>query len=470
MRCLECNADLSSGKALSNHVKSSHGMTGEGYIIKHFHGGIRPTCLACGSQTRYTAFQFKKYCKSCAQIAMKDGGARGGKAESWNKGKTAENDNRIKKIADGMRGSGNPFFGRSHDDLTRTKISMSKRLTGETIESRALSRTGDFDLITPIEEYVNRQQQYLEFRCKKCGDVQQKTLQAFERGSLCEKCHPLSVSQWQLEVEEFVSTLGFDVERGNRKIIYPKEIDIFVPDKRFGIECHGLYFHSEAKEGCNPKLHAEKAVLAENAGIRLLQIFQDEWRDRNHIVKNMIRSRLGISDRKIGARNCNVIQIDAKAQRQFFESSHLSGYSAAQRAWALEYKGEILSCLSVRVPRQEKWRDRLEISRYATTPGTIVVGGLSRLSSVAFKYAVESGRSGIMTYVDRRVGFGHGYLACGFESLGMTGPDYWYTDLRSRFDRFKFRAENGVSEREIASKSNVFRVWGAGSKILTLSR
>ena len=469
LKCLECDSSFINGKSLSNHVKNCHRMTGEDYTIKHLYKGLRPLCLSCESQTRYASFQFKKYCKSCSSIAMREGGSKGGKAEAWNKGKTADCDLRIKQIADKMRGSGNPFFGRSHDDLTRTKISISKRLMGETIESRVLSRSSDFELITPIEEYVSRQRQYLEFRCKKCGDIQQKTLQAFERGSLCEKCHPLTASQWQLEVEEFVSSLGFNVERGNRKTLFSKEIDIFVPDKRFGIECHGLYFHSEAKDGCDPKLHATKATLAENAGVRLLQIFHDEWRDRNYIVKQMIRSRLGIADRKIGARKCKVIQIDAKTQRQFFESSHLAGYAPAQNAWALEYNGEILSCLSVRVPRQEKWRDRLEISRYATTPGVIVVGGLSRLARAALEHAIESGHSGLMTYVDRRVGFGSGYLSCGFEEVGQTGPDYWYTDMRSRFDRFKFKASSGISEREIASKSGVFRIWGAGSKILTLS-
>jgi len=46
-----------------------------------------------------------------------------------------------------------------------------------------------------------------------------------------------------------------------------------------------------------------------------------------------------------------------------------------------------------------------------------------------------------------------------------TGPDYWYSDGRKRFDRFKFRASNGKSEKIIASENNVFKIWGCGSNI-----
>ena len=469
MKCLECNSDFSDGKSLSNHIKKLHCMTGEAYTIKNIHNGTRPDCISCGSETRYTSFLFKKYCQSCSLIAMRQGGSIGGKAKAWNKGKTAENDSRIKNISKKMQGSGNHFFGRQHSDLSRAKISISKRLLSETIESRVFSRSGDFELVTPIEEYTSRQSQYLEFRCKKCNDVQKKTLQSFERGSLCESCYPLTASQWQLEVEQWVKSLGFNAMRGDRTVIHPKEIDIFVPSKNFGIECHGLYFHSEARKDCNPKAHMTKATLAENAQIGLFQIFEDEWQDRNNIVKEMIRSRLGIADRKIGARKCKIIQLDAPTQRKFFENSHLAGYSASQIAWGLEYNGEILSCLSVRVPRQGKWRERLEISRFATTPGTVIVGGLSRLSNIALRYAISAGKDGLMTYVDRRVGCGSGYLLCGFKDAGLTGPDYWYTDLKSRFDRFKCRAAGGLSEKEIALRSGLFKIWGAGSKILTLS-
>jgi hypothetical protein len=66
-----------------------------------------------------------------------------------------------------------------------------------TIEERILERSKEFKLITNLEEYRSRQQQYLKFECVKCGEVQPKTLQAFERGSRCYKCYPVGKSNWE---------------------------------------------------------------------------------------------------------------------------------------------------------------------------------------------------------------------------------------------------------------------------------
>lgn len=468
VKCLDCGACFSTGKELSNHLKRVHSTSGIDYTIKHFYCGVQPTCASCGENTRYTSFEFKKFCSACAKIAMKEAGARGGSAPAWNRGLSAETDARLKMASLKMSGDGNHFFGHRHSDITKARISISKKLGDDTLESRIDRRNNEFDLITPVTDYFSRQCQYLQFKCRSCGHVQEKTLQAFERGSLCENCHPMSASQWQLEVEKWIVDLGLETRRGDRTVIGPKEIDIMIPQKNFGIECHGLYFHSDAKEGNDPKSHSLKAELAERAGIRLLQIFFDEWRDRNEIVKGMIRSRVGVADNIVGARKCEIVELSARDQRIFFEKSHLAGYSPARMAWGLKYEGEIVACLSVRSPRQEKWRDRFEISRFASSPGWCVQGGLSRLSRRALEWSQEQGKAGLMTYVDRRVGTGDGYRSAGFVQVGITGPDYWYTDFRSRLDRFKFRARDGKSERQVACEAKVFKIWGAGSKIMTL--
>jgi hypothetical protein len=399
---------------------------------------------------------------------MSSSGSSGGKAQSWNKGLTSKTDQRLLKVSEKMTGKGNHFWGQKHTQETKESISKTKLLGNKDLEERISLRSEQFECLTPLSDYFSRQTQYLSFRCKTCNTIQEKTLQSYERGSLCEKCYPVGHSQWELEVYEWVKKFSHTAKSGDRKIIAPKEIDVWVPDSNFGIECHGLYFHSISLDSSYKNLHEEKFNLAKQAGVKLLQIFWDEWRDKKEIVKSMISHRLGLST-KIAARKCKLEEVKPSAQRAFFEESHISGYVPSKVAFGLYYKDELIACLSIRNPRQAKWKDRLEVARFAMKPGICVQGGLSKLAKASLSFAKESGFSGLMTYVDKRVGDGGGYVASKFVKVGETTADYWYTDGDSRFDRFKFRAKNGKSELQIAKESNVRKIYGAGSSIMLLS-
>ena len=190
MKCKLCdysNADL---KRFSDHVRVEHKLTSLQYTVLTQHGGVQPACIECGAEVRYVSFSFKKYCKEHARLAMKEGGARGGANEAWNKGKTKETDDRIAATAARATGEGNPFYGKRHTQETIKKISENKTLLSSALNERIIERAHEFKLITSLDEYHSRQQQYLMFECLKCGEQQPKTLQAFERGSRCRCCQP----------------------------------------------------------------------------------------------------------------------------------------------------------------------------------------------------------------------------------------------------------------------------------------
>jgi len=403
---------------------------------------------------------------------MKEGGARGGKAEAWNKGQTKDTDPRIKRQSESMTGEGNPFYGRRHTRETLEKLSLSKMLETSTLKERLLERQSEFILITPLEEYISRQEQYLKFQCNRCGEVQPKTLQAFERGSRCYKCHPFSKSNWELEVFTFVQSLAPDVISGDKKAMSPKEIDVYVPSKKFGIECHGLYWHSEGskQEVFDKNKHLEKSVLAAKNGIKLLQIFEDEWRDKRTICESMIRHRLVMDRHRCKTWSTRVVELNTQEQRSFFDSTHIAGYVPSKVTWGLRDKnGIVVAALSLRAPRNgKKYEGYLEIARYSTAIATSVPGGLSKLVKRAKEWCAKNGYRGIMTYVDRRVGEGGGYKSVGFSFLGSTTIDYWYTDNQLRYDRFKFRAKGGKSERQIEIEARVSRIYGCGSHIYVI--
>jgi Zn finger protein HypA/HybF involved in hydrogenase expression len=465
MKCLICDSKFDAGKRLSEHIKRDHGLSGEAYTVKFHYDGVRPSCPSCGGETRYTAFKFKRYCADCKGIAAVEGGKRGGKSPAWNKGATKETDQRVTRIALRVTGEGNPFYGRRHTLASIERIRAGKRITPDELTSRIASRS-DGSLEVLYEDYTSRQRQHLTFRCAECGETSEKTLQAFERGSLCPRCYPNSTSRAEIEIGDFVRDCGYPVSRNNRQFISPKEIDVLVADRGFALEYEGLFWHSE-ENGKSPKSHLHKTRECEKRGVPLFRVYADQWRAKRSIVESMIRHRLGAVRTRVHARKCSVVEVASRIAAEFMNESHLYGHTVHRYALGLSYEGKIVCVVTLRVPRQSTHRAQslVEIARFASARDTIVTGGFQRLLPRAIEWAKRCGFKGMISYADLDTGHGNVYLLAGFDAIGETGPSYWYTNGVDRFDRFKYRARAGKTEREIAKEGRVYRIYGAGSRI-----
>lgn len=470
MICKICNYFEDDRKKFSRHLQFKHQISSEEYTVKYLFDGFRTKCCECQNDTRYHSYSFKKYCKKHANIARKKSCAIIGKLFAWNKGLTKETDERIKRQAENMIGKKNHFYGKRHKEESLKKIKKDKMLSREEFYNRINKRDGE---LIPVDifydDYFSRAKQYFKFKCIKCGFVNEKTLQAFERGSRCKKCFPDYISSKpEQEIEEFIKSLGIqNIVRNSREIISPKELDIYLPDYNFAIEYNGLYWHSEEDK---PKdYHLQKTKLCLEQGIKLFHIFSDEWKNKQDIVKSMIRHRLHMSE-KIYARNCEVKEIDKKQGKQFFLESHISGDNNAKNYYGLIYNNEVVACLSIKVPIQKKYGKCLEIARFATKKNISAVGGFSKLFKLVKEKAILEQYEKIISYADKRFGEGTVYLKNGFEFLGKTSsPDYWYTSGEKREFRFKYRAQNGLSEKEYAKKCGVWRIYGCSSNIYLLN-
>jgi hypothetical protein len=206
-------------------------------------------------------------------------------------------------------------------------------------------------------------------------------------------------------------------------------------------------------------------------GIKLLQLFEDEWRDKRDICEDMIRHRLGLNLNRCKTWSTKIVQLSTIEQKEFFNSTHISGFTPSKICWGLRDRGgKVVAALSLRTPRQvKKYAGAMEIARFSTALGLSVPGGLSKLLKVACVWSHSNGIGTIMTYVDRRIGSGMGYVSSGMVKIGSTSPDYWYTDNTIRYDRFKFRARDGKSENQIACEHKVSRIWGCGSETFELN-
>ena len=192
---------------------------------------------------------------------------------------------------------GSTFRGKSHSEETRTLIQeKSKEMwKSRKQETDAVTASAVSPLNLTLLGEVNT---HLSLQCNECGTQFTFTRQYFTpskiKETICPTCYPRitpKVSNKEQEVYEFVNTICSDAIQSYRERYHDKEIDIFIPSKKIGIEFNGLYWHSESVSLANnssPKKDYEKYLEFNEAGIRLIQIFEDEWENKKEIVKSRI--------------------------------------------------------------------------------------------------------------------------------------------------------------------------------------
>jgi hypothetical protein len=270
-------------------------------------------------------------------------------------------------------------------------------------------------------------------------------------------------------VADFIRSLSFNVINNDRSVLNGQEIDIFLPEANIGIEYHGIYWHSynTTETALNKRRHFEKLNSSLNKGILLIQIYENEWLEKKNIVKSMVKSKLGQSNR-LYARNCKVVGVSNKDAEAFFNANHLNGHRKSNLCIGLEYEGKIFAAASFHIG------SRNELMRFCNKLGYTVVGGLSRLIK-------NSGCDHVFTYADRRYSpMPTGYLSSGFKCIGLTQPGYCYCRglklySRHNFQKHKLAAKLEVFDPSITEAENMFnagyrRIWDAGHYKLIWTR
>lgn len=288
--------------------------------------------------------------------------------------------------------------------------------------------------------YKNRRDK-VEIVCNKHGSFTQLAYD-HTAGKGCPKCSNLGPSNGELEVLEFVQSLGLDVVGSDRTVISPKEIDIYVPSKKIGIEYNGVHFHSDKYKNKND--HKHKSDLCAAAGVRLIHMLEADWQERRPQMERMIRNALGMSnDRKINARDCYVEQISVADANVFLAQWHpqgKGGHNAVPFGLKTKTDNELVAVMTFakdayrRNPatanRDEQWGN-WDLTRYTTSAS--VRGGASKL----FKHFVEWSGADIVQSFSANNWFSGGlYPALGFVVKEHTAPDYqvWHpkTGIRGK--------------------------------------
>lgn len=328
----------------------------------------------------------------------------------------------------------------------------------------------NFDLLDDPTCYRNKYQK-LRMRCKTCGAVQLKNIMMLTSTPVCFSCAPKE-SRGQLEVYDFVKSLSPDALLSDRSLIAPQEVDILVPKSRLAVEYNGLYWHSTAVL-TDKMYHERKRRSIAAAGHKFLMIFEDEWRDRRHLIEGMLRHRLQQPMEVLDARRLTVERLNSKVSSAFFNSSHLEGSTPCAVSHGLvDGSGRLVAAMSLRRPfHASRAAESLEVARSATLPGVSIRGWLGRLTAASRRAATELGARSLISYVDARVGDGASYLAAGWVLEKSPGsPRFWWTNYQDRFNRFKYKADRGrgMSQEQVASEAGVVEIWGCSNYVMRL--
>lgn len=271
-------------------------------------------------------------------------------------------------------------------------------------------------------------------------------------------------SDIEIELQNYVKSVSKDpVILNDRNLLKGKELDIYIPSRNLAVEVDGLVWHcSKFKPDYRTQLSA-KTDLCSQHNIRLIHFYDDELREKMPIVKSIIAAALGVYDRKIYARKCEMRELTRAEADKFFNENHLNGTARAQTYYGLTYDGETVQAASFGNNRFSKEKN-LELIRMATKLNTQVVGGFSRLMSNV---------SRCESYIDLRVYDGRGYKACGWTVLGRTKNGYYYTDFKSRFPRQMFMKSSlrklfcdvdpSKTEEEICREHGYYQIFNCGN-------
>lgn len=313
--------------------------------------------------------------------------------------------------------------------------------------------------------------------CPKHGEFWQTPNNHVNNYQGCPKC-TRQRSKWEDELSEWILKQGIVVQNSVRDIIKNNEIDIFLPNYRIGIECDGLYWHSDKFRDKN--YHLDKTMKCREKDIRLIHIFEDEWIYKKDILKSMILNILGRTEKKIYARKCKIKNVSASEKNNFLDANHVQGKCNSAINLGLYYNGVLVSLMTFHKPRigigNGKGNEgEYELTRFCSLLKTEVIGAASKL----FKYFIKVYKPvKITTYADKRWSNGNLYFKLGFTHDHDSPPNYFYVNQIHRENRFRYRKsvlvkegfDKNKSEREIMQERGFHRIYDCGTMVFVYQK
>lgn len=268
-------------------------------------------------------------------------------------------------------------------------------------------------------------------------------------------------SKAENEIKQFLLDNEIITNKSRSILHGRREIDLYSPEHKIGIEYCGIYWHNEKNKPAN--YHYLKMKECRDNGIHLITIFENEWFEKNEIIKSILLSKFNKSHTRIYARNCRVMEINTKVAKEFLNENHLQGSPVHIKLSVGLYFNNLLIAVMTFSNHHRQNQTNIVLSRLAFSKNTNVIGGASKL----FKYALNFINNDIISWSDNRWSNGKVYEMLGFIKENEYKQDYQYQKnnrlySKQSFQKKKINCPPELTEREFCESLGYTRIWDCG--------
>lgn len=361
-------------------------------------------------------------------------------------------------------------------------------------ENQSLTRIQDFSKVDNWISFKENPETFISTHfdhdpsiselCKECGVNDTSIGNVINSHNLRHRISRMT-SSMEFEVLEFLKeNTHLEIELHNRQLIHPYEIDIYIPDLKFGIEIDPTYTHNSSfpdrtGECKSHNYHRMKTDRCEKIGINLFHLFGYDWACNKDIIQSMLLSRLKESCVTIYGRQTEIDpNVSFEESKMFLIENHRQGFCPSGVRIGLRCEGELVSLMTfgkVRNSVSDRCNCSYELLRFCSKKYTNVVGGASKL----FKFAINTVLKGqrIVSFSDRARTSGDIYRILGFQLDHVSEPGYVWVNRNTDeyISRIAAQKQNiqklfpsekinlSKSEIQIMEEHNYARVYDSGT-------
>lgn len=352
------------------------------------------------------------------------------------------------------------YFKTEEFKINRELISLQKYGTPSPMQSDVIKNRIKRENIERygVDTYLKTDEFKEKSKATKLGKLKSESLH------IAEKLMNMNsdTNNYENEIVNILKEWGIsNIELSNRTLLDGKEIDIYLPDYKIGIDFNSNLLHSEFN--LDNKYHQEKSLLAESKGIFLYHIFEYEWNTNKEKIKNHLKDMLNINIKTVYARKCVLKEITNKEKTDFLNENHLQGNDKSSIFIGLYYNNELMTVMTFGKARYSQ-KASYELFRYCTKAGYRVIGGASKM----FKYFVDKYLNiidtTVVSYCNISKSQGKIYSLLGFTSVKVSDPNYIWWNPSTNEVKTKYTAQM-KDETKTMHKNGFFKICDAGSRV-----